>query len=48
MPHNCFLMGSESDVRDRGSALGRNFWAIFGLELDGGKEWRRRLLGALS
>ena len=41
-------MGSESDVRDRGSALGRNFWAIFGLELDGRKEWRRRLLGALS
>ena len=42
MLHNCILTGSESDVRDRGSALGRNFWAIFG------KEWRRRLLGALS
>ena len=43
----CFT-GSESDVRELGLHWEDNFGAIFGLELDGGKGWRRRLLGALE
>ena len=38
---NC-LTGSESNVIAYGEAL---FRAIFGLELDGGKAWRRKSLG---
>ena len=40
----CFT-GSESNVRHSGGVRGGLFRAIFGLELDGGKAWRRKSLG---
>ena len=40
------LTGSKSNVRELGLHWEDNFWMIFGVELDGGKWWRRRLLGA--
>ena len=43
----CFT-GSESDVRHLGLHWEDNFWMIFGIELDGGKAWRRRLPEALE